>query len=299
MGKSFREQVQESLSDFSRMDVCFFAWLCAVRALPFLASRGNFDYWKQIKEGDQRQRHLFAVLHALDVTYGAVYADYADAAARAADNAAFIAGHAINLRSMLFDDLEIIKTNKGKFQNDTTSYGSVWVIFQSALYGLGCEYWGKWYDDVFAKGFMLDKTDIQEIERRLIVSKEIMELGVADVAMYVREMKKGVTRLNEARIILLGETGAGKTSLVKRLIDPYAPMPDEERDITEGVDITSFTLRDIYDDISSEQDANVYVWDFAGHSITHVAHRCFLSERCVYIILYDGRTEERNRRLLA
>ncbi|MCL2476588.1 COR domain-containing protein [Candidatus Bathycorpusculum sp.] len=349
MGKDFREQIQESLSDFSREDACFFAWLCAVRALPFLALKGNFDYWKHSYKRNQRQKHLFAVLNALDVTYAAAraanaattYADAAyyaaraaddatihiraaddaraaraaDAAARAADAAADAAIHAdaadraanaaihadraanaarINLMDILLDDLEIIKAGKRNFKSDTDAYGLIWLNFQRALRDLGCEYWGEWYAKVFANGFMLDKADIAEIELRLNVPKEIMELGATDVAIFVRKMKKGVMRLNEARIILLGEAGAGKTSIARRLKNPNEPMP-ERWESTEGVDITSFTLRDICSDVSVEQDANVYVWDFAGHAITHAAHRCFLSERCVYIILYDGRAEGRNR----
>ncbi len=29
--------------------------------------------------------------------------------------------------------------------------------------------------------------------------------------------------------------------------------------------------------------------------MTHTVHQFFLSERCLYLIVYDGRTEERNR----
>jgi hypothetical protein len=40
---------------------------------------------------------------------------------------------------------------------------------------------------------------------------------------------------------------------------------------------------------------NVHLWDFAGHVITHSAHRCFMSSRCLYIYVYDGRIEHNNR----
>jgi hypothetical protein len=45
---------------------------------------------------------------------------------------------------------------------------------------------------------------------------------------------------------------------------------------------------------SIENKTNAHIWDFAGHVITHAAHRCFLSERCVYVILYNGRTEDKS-----
>lgn len=37
------------------------------------------------------------------------------------------------------------------------------------------------------------------------------------------------------------------------------------------------------------------VVNFAWHTVTHAVHQFFLSERCLYIMVYDGRTEERNR----
>ncbi|MCL2476529.1 COR domain-containing protein [Candidatus Bathycorpusculum sp.] len=71
MDKEFLDKIQESLSGFALKDVCFFAWLCAVRALPFLAIRGNFDYWKHTNRGDQRQKYLFTILKSLDIVANA------------------------------------------------------------------------------------------------------------------------------------------------------------------------------------------------------------------------------------
>jgi len=366
MGEDFREQIEKRLSGFSREDVCFFAWLCAVRALPFLALRGNFDHWKHTKNGDQRQKHLFAVLKAIDAvaratradSYSADDAHYAandaayavrtadtadNARAEAADDAVYYVARAaataadvavvvtraeatayyvaraaataadvavvvtraayaradddteytINLRSMLLEDLEIIKINKGKFQNDTTLYGSIWVNFQSALRELGCEYWGEWYEGVFAKGFILDDEARDEIKLRLSVPGEIMERGASDVARYVLELKeKGVERLNEARIIILGNKGSGKTSLARRLENPLAQMPKVDES-TEGVDVIDWVIP--VDSKQSNSKLNVHIWDFAGHVITHSAHRCFMSARCLYILLINGRTEGDNR----
>ena len=292
MFETFQEEIISRLSGFTHKDICFFAWLCAVRALPFLGVRGSFDYWKRSNK-DDRQKNLFAVLRAID--FAALNDDVAYSASHAAYSAYSASRASHKLRAILLDDLENIKAKTNKFQKNRIIYGVSWDNFQSVLRELNCEYWGKWYAQLFEKGFILDKDDLKEIKLRLSVPEEIMELGAADVAKYVLEMKGGVMRLNEARIILLGEAGAGKTSIARRLKDPKADMPDEVLDRTEGVDITSFTLREICSDISVVQDANVYVWDFAGHAITHATHRCFLSERCVYVILYDGRTEGRNR----
>ncbi len=44
-----------------------------------------------------------------------------------------------------------------------------------------------------------------------------------------------------------------------------------------------------------DENINARIWDFAGHTVTHAVHQFFLSERCLYIVVYDGRTEQRNR----
>jgi len=87
MSETFREQVRRRLSGFSREDTCFFAWLCAVRALPFLGVKNRFDYWIH-RNGDKRQTHLSAVLRAIDISADAADT-YAARAARAARAAAY------------------------------------------------------------------------------------------------------------------------------------------------------------------------------------------------------------------
>jgi len=67
-----KEQVQSKLMNLRCKDRLFFVWLCAVRALPFLGVAGNFKYWEGHDDGvDQKQRHLFSVLKALDVVWSA------------------------------------------------------------------------------------------------------------------------------------------------------------------------------------------------------------------------------------
>ncbi|MCL2577612.1 MAG: ADP-ribosylation factor-like protein [Defluviitaleaceae bacterium] len=61
--KKFKQLVEEKLENLSRDDCMFFAWLCAVRALPFLFGEGTLEYW-----GEKKQIHLMSVLKAIDVS---------------------------------------------------------------------------------------------------------------------------------------------------------------------------------------------------------------------------------------
>ncbi len=326
--KEFEAKVEKELENLNRKQVVQFAWRSAMRALPFLGSHGNFNFWEE-----DRQKHLFSIFYALDVNADAFAAAaaaadatfaaraaaataadaFADAAARAAADAraaaaadAFADARAaaaraaadartatfaaraakwnIDLRPLILGDIATIK--QGKIAEDTSTevYGNVWENFQTALKNEGCEYWATLYQKIFENGFVLDK---EALEQRINnVPESILALGAAEVGRYLEGLEKGATRLNEARIIILGDKGAGKTCLARKLQDPDAPMTTIDES-TAGVDTTLWELE--------QDDMNVRIWDFAGHTVTHAVHQFFLSERCLYIMVYDGRTEERNR----
>ncbi|MCL2743762.1 MAG: hypothetical protein FWE67_07920, partial [Planctomycetaceae bacterium] len=78
--KDFRDEIEKQLTGLSRKQICQFAWLCAVRALPFLsAERRGFDYWEE----NVRQKHLYSIFNALDICVAAA-ADARDVAYAAA-----------------------------------------------------------------------------------------------------------------------------------------------------------------------------------------------------------------------
>ena len=98
---------------------------------------------------------------------------------------------------------------------------------------------------------------------------------------YYFEHKNAPTRsLNEAKLILLGQGGVGKTSLVNRLL--YNTFnPDENK--TPGVAINKWNI-DIGDD-----DIQLNIWDFGGQVIYHTTHQFFMTKRTIYIIVLNSR----------
>jgi internalin A len=93
--------------------------------------------------------------------------------------------------------------------------------------------------------------------------------------------QSGKTRpLNEARLILLGRSGAGKTSVAQALRD----LPFHEReDSTPGIALGGMTLDGV-----GEAAVTVHLWDFSGQEISHALHPLFFSERCVYMVVLAG-----------
>ncbi|MEM9686140.1 MAG: COR domain-containing protein [Bacteroidota bacterium] len=321
----FLKRVEQGLESLSKTEKIAFAWRCAVRALPFLGHEGHFNFW----EAQDRQKHLYSVFYALDIavittTVGndiaaadtaavdAADAAYvakgnvdaiaavdaaADAAAYAAAAAADIyaaadvyaatyaataAKEAIDLKTIILQDIAHIKAGKQP-QLSIATYGTIWDNFQQALDDVGCAYWGRLYQTLFEQNFEYDR---EKLQRRMNLPEELRH-HAARAAAFLEEMdQEGAVRLNESRILILGDKGAGKTCMARRLLDPEAPMTTPEES-TAGVDTLLWEL--------TADKLNVRIWDFAGHTVTHAAHQFFLSERCLYLMVYDGRTDARSR----
>lgn len=187
----------------------------------------------------------------------------------------------LNLKDIILEDIANIKSSEPQ-KISTKTYGKTWDNFQSALKNEACEYWAKLYQDIFDNNFELDK---EALKRRINVPKEIRDKGASEVGKYLEALElQGGERLNEARIIILGDKGAGKTCVARKLVNPQA-------DMTTPVESTAGVETSLWE----KDHINIRIWDFAGHTVTHAVHQFFLSSRCLYIMVYDGRTEERNR----
>ena len=87
--------------------------------------------------------------------------------------------------------------------------------------------------------------------------------------------------LNEAKLILVGRGGVGKTSLVNRLVHNSFEK-DEKK--TEGIQITEWSLR-----LGGREDVRLRIWDFGGQEIYHATHQFFLTQRSLYLLVLNGR----------
>lgn len=88
--------------------------------------------------------------------------------------------------------------------------------------------------------------------------------------------------LNEAKLVLVGWGGVGKTSLVRRLV--FDQFSDGEPR-TEGIEVTNWSVT-----LPDGNAARLNVWDFGGQEIMHATHQFFLTSRSVYVVVLTGRT---------
>ncbi|MFG3604377.1 COR domain-containing protein [Micromonospora chersina] len=99
---------------------------------------------------------------------------------------------------------------------------------------------------------------------------------------YYFRTKEAGRPLNEAKLILLGWGGVGKTSLVNRLVHDRF-QADEAR--TEGIQVTNWDVT-----LPDQQSARLNVWDFGGQEIMHATHQFFLTSRSLYLLVLSGRS---------
>ncbi|MGB5990159.1 MAG: COR domain-containing protein [Marinifilaceae bacterium] len=104
-----------------------------------------------------------------------------------------------------------------------------------------------------------------------------------------------VEKLYEAKLIIVGEPGAGKTTLQRKLINnDYSVDSKEANELqsTLGINIYenwSFPL--ICDESIS---FNTNIWDFGGQEIQYMTHQFFLTPSALYVLVADDRKQQTN-----
>lgn len=121
----------------------------------------------------------------------------------------------------------------------------------------------------------------------------IVQQGNAAILNYFHEKQaQGTDHIYEAKLLLVGEGGAGKTSLLRRLYQPTLPLP-EENETTKGIAIHrhEFEVRDAR--YPNGRIFRLNVWDFGGQEIYHATHQFFLTQRSLYVLLDDTRKDHK------
>ncbi|MCB9090446.1 MAG: leucine-rich repeat domain-containing protein [Calditrichae bacterium] len=113
---------------------------------------------------------------------------------------------------------------------------------------------------------------------------EIAQRDIAVIKAYFEGIENNeTTQLFEAKLIIVGQGGVGKTYLLNRLIHDKI---DEAAISTEGIDITKWVIK------TKQSDSFQFnFWDFGGQEIYHATHQFFLTKRSLYLFLWEARTD--------
>lgn len=143
----------------------------------------------------------------------------------------------------------------------------------AGLCNIGLNYWADEYNNWIYGQFNNSKLD-----RCLFIQESVVMAGSRAMLAYLQA--ETLVGMAEARVVFLGEGGAGKTSIIRRLhgedirFDEPATPRVEIRQQQETV---------------NDEEVRVHYWDFGGQVIMHATHQFFLREKTVYIIVLDVR----------
>ncbi len=122
--------------------------------------------------------------------------------------------------------------------------------------------------------------------------KAIVEQGNAAILNYFRQIEEqGTVPLYEAKLIMVGEPGAGKTSLTEKLLDEtYKVIPKNPNvESTLGINIRENWA--FPDRQRQTGEFTCHIWDFGGQEIQYMTHQFFLSPESLYVLVADDRKQ--------
>ncbi len=117
----------------------------------------------------------------------------------------------------------------------------------------------------------------------------------AILAYYQQSRSQQSRALSEAKLLLVGQGGVGKTSLVRYLVEKKPCKKDEPA--TEGIRRAKWRRPIKPPGNLATQNVTLNVWDFGGQEIMHATHQFFLTKRSLYLLVLDARTNEAENNL--
>ena len=97
---------------------------------------------------------------------------------------------------------------------------------------------------------------------------------------YLNSKLRNARGFYHMKLMLLGNTNRGKTTLLARLQGiEYIPVDES----TVGVDISEWRYRPSV----GRRAFHFSIWDFAGEKEYYAIHQCFLSQRSLYLLLFN------------
>ncbi len=112
---------------------------------------------------------------------------------------------------------------------------------------------------------------------------EVIAQGTAAIVAYLRSALEQGQREWVSKLLVVGEGGVGKTSLLEALLgNDFNPQQDKTHGLeVRGVDFSHPTARDVA--------MRLNAWDFGGQEIYHATHQFFLTNRSLFLLVWNAR----------
>lgn len=113
----------------------------------------------------------------------------------------------------------------------------------------------------------------------------LITMDITAIFAAIKGLETG-ERLNEAKMLIVGDGKVGKSSLVERLLyDTF----NSTKQTTLGVEIND-EMQVVQSEVKrAGEPVRLNIWDFGGQEIQHSTHQFFLTTRSLYLLVVDAR----------
>lgn len=112
--------------------------------------------------------------------------------------------------------------------------------------------------------------------------QELLARGPRDLAAYLRSLADATPQY-EAKVVLVGEGGVGKSSLVAAMRgEPFNP----KRPTTHGIEVKPLVMPH---PAEPAEKLTLRLWDFGGQEVYRVTHQFFLTRRALNLVVWHAR----------
>jgi internalin A len=112
---------------------------------------------------------------------------------------------------------------------------------------------------------------------------EIIASGTSSVLAFCRARREGASRQWLSKLLVVGEGGVGKTSAIKALL---GDKHDPKEVSTHGIRISDLLIQNPE---QADVQMKLSTWDFGGQEIYHATHQFFLTDRSLFLLLWNAR----------
>lgn len=121
-----------------------------------------------------------------------------------------------------------------------------------------------------------------------LLGKDAGENCLAALRNYFTSLQGDHTKNIEIKLILVGNSTAGKTTLRKLLQNKAY---NSQEDSTHGIVMETWQLKGpAVSEFSDLKELRVNIWDFGGQEYYHETHKLFFSDNAVYVLVWEDAT---------
>ena len=118
---------------------------------------------------------------------------------------------------------------------------------------------------------------------------EIRKRGFAATTAYFKRLAMGSVNVQRTKLMFVGLGGAGKSSLANAIMSHsnknlVNKSSNQNIPVTDGIDITDWDVT-----APNGSTVNFCLWDFAGQVVYYNTHQFFLSNRAIYLLMWNIR----------